>query len=513
MPGFDGILSATDIDQLVAIIKAFAPQTFAKRGKVIALATPPAANTARGAELWTQQGCERCHGATGFDLTREPLRRAGPDKRRAIATTIATGITGSGMPGYSGAIGDADLWALADHVIAINVTAKPRDRSVLDQASINADATARIEIGTWPGTDPDEARVFGAPVPPQGTPPSTLAPAQASLSSQQCARCHAKQAREWTTSVHSKASAWGLGARELDQAVEEGTSCNRCHTPLAEQQPGSPGFDAALRTEGITCAGCHVRNWERRGPPRRAPSLLPSPSYPLVELALYERSDLCMTCHQLPPRSAVAGKPLLNTYKEWLEGPYMARGVQCQHCHMPNREHTWLGIHDRDTVRQGFKLAASATRKDDVITVIATMTNIGAGHYLPTTPTPAMWLRIELYDSKGTPILGAKRDKRIGRKIHFDNGWHEDSDTRIPPGEAATLAGAWTKGRTPKAVKARITVEVHPDDFYEILYAERLAAKLPTATRTAYESALARARSSHYVAEQIDIPIALDSKR
>src|SRR5690606_12687234 len=126
-----------------------------------------------------------------------------------------------------------------DHVLALNArAAAPRDRSVLDRESIEADKRARIEVGTWPGSDPDEARVFGAPIPAQGPAPASLAPAQASLSARQCARCHAKQAREWTSSVHAAAAAWGLGARELDHAVAEGTSCNRCHAPLAEQQVG-----------------------------------------------------------------------------------------------------------------------------------------------------------------------------------------------------------------------------------------------------------------------------------
>jgi mono/diheme cytochrome c family protein len=532
MPAFDGILSASEIDQLVTVVKAFAPAPPGKRGKVITLGPPPATNKARGAELWVLQGCDKCHGASGhgdgaapggappYDLTTLPFRRPRPsndntDKRKALALSIATGLTGTGMPGYTGSVSDADLWALADHVMSLSAHAKPvADRSVLTREAIDADMQTRLELGIWPGTDPDEARVFGAPVAAQGTPPASLTPAQASLSAQQCARCHAKQAREWTTSVHAQAAAWGLGARELDHAVEEGTSCNRCHTPLAEQQPGVRAFDASLRAEGVQCAGCHVRNWERRGPPRRAPSLLPAASYPLVELALYERSDFCMPCHQLPARSAVNGKPLLNTYKEWLEGPYMARGIQCQHCHMPNREHTWLGVHDRDTVRQGIRVGARAHRSaNGVVTVSATLANIGAGHYLPTTATPALWLRVELFDAEGKPIAGARDERRIGRSVVYENGWRETADTRIPPGETTTMARGWTAGRTAQASLARVTVEVHPDAFYEGLYTERLATKLPAATRSAYEAALSRARGSHYIAEQIDVPITLQSKQ
>jgi len=213
-------------------------------------------------------------------------------------------------------------------------------------------------------------------------------------------------------------------------------------------------------------------------------------------------------------RTAVNGKPLLNTYKEWLEGPYMARGIQCQHCHMPNREHTWLGIHDKGTVRQGIRATAIAHRENGVVKVVATLANIGAGHYLPTTATPALVVRIELFDTAGKPITGARDERRIGRDIAYVSGaWQERSDTRIPPGESTTMARAWKAGRTPQAITARVTVEVHPDAYYETLYTERLAAKLPATTRSAYEVALARARGSHYVADQIDVPIALQSKQ
>jgi mono/diheme cytochrome c family protein len=518
MPGFEQTLSAAELDQLVEVVRALSPP--AKPGRPVVLAAPPPRDAARGAELWHEKGCASCHGETGrgdgpsaasmakppYDLTAFPLRRPratddAEGRRRAAALDIATGLAGTPMPGYAGAISDADVWALADHVVALGANAKPRDRSILDDARIVADRTSPILTGTWPGTDPTEARVFGAPLRAQGTPPTSLAPAQASLSAQQCARCHAKQAREWQPSVHANAAAWGLGARELDHATEDG-ACNRCHAPLAEQS------DGPLRAEGVTCAGCHVRDWVRHGPPNVSPSLLPSPSYPLVTLSLYERADFCMTCHQLPPRTAVAGKPLLDTYREWLESPYMARGVQCQHCHMPDREHTWLGVHDRDTFRQAARLDASAHRSGDSISVVATLANVGAGHFLPTTPTPAVWLRVELLDRAGRPITGARDELRIGRDIAYDGGWREKSDTRIPPGASRTMARAWRAGRTAQAATARITVEVHPDAYYEGLYAERLASRsLPAATRSAYEAALARATAARYVAEQRDIPI------
>ncbi len=520
MPGFD--LNDGELDQLLDVVKAFAPELFATAARPIVLAAPPPEHAERGAQLWGKW-CGACHGTGKNDGSRafaleerpyplafQPLRRprATDDRdarRRAAATSIATGLAGTAMPGFSGTIPDADIWALADHVLDIQIRAHRRDRSALEDAQIAADRTAPILVGTWPGSgDPAELPVFAGPIAPQGPPPASLAPAQASLHAEQCARCHAKQFREWQPSLHGAAASPGLLAQLDDgMSASEVASCQRCHAPLAEQRT-----DLRLRAEGLQCAGCHVRGWRRHGPPGVAPSLLPLPGYPLTTLGIYERGDFCMSCHQLPPRNALEGKPLLNTYKEWLEGPYMKRGIQCQHCHMPNREHRFLGVHDRATFRQGIALTASAHRTGDAVSVVAELENIGAGHYLPTTPTPAVWLVIELVDARGRRIAGASARLRIGRELSFDGAWHERGDTRIPPGERAVMSRAWSGGRIGVAFAARITVEVVPDDFYEGFYATRLAGKLAPAQRVRYEQALERARGSHYVAETRDVPIA-----
>ncbi|MEJ7600434.1 MAG: c-type cytochrome [Kofleriaceae bacterium] len=511
MPGFD--LTPSQIDELIAVVKAFAPAAFAMRASPIKLGPAPAVDATRGADLWLKAGCSSCHGPDGrgtspvaraiptppYDLTREVLHRPRMgDKRTAAAWSIATGR--STMPGYAGALPDADIWALADHVVALNAHAI-ETRGLSDRA-IEADRKARLAAARWPGNDPDEAVVWGGPIPPQGPAPASLAPAQASLSAQQCARCHNKQVREWSPSLHAGASSPGLAAQMLGMRPAEAARCLDCHAPLAEQRT-----DRALQSQGLSCAGCHVRAWKRHGPPNVAPSLLPIAGYPLATLDLYERADFCVGCHQLPPRTALDGRPLLDTYREWLEGPYMKRGIQCQHCHMPNREHTFLGIHDRDTFRQGIELTARTHVKGGAVTVVATLANIGAGHYLPTTPTPAAWLSIELLDARGKPIAGASDKLRIGRDIYFDGSWHERSDTRIPPGERITLSRVWRSGRVAEAVTARIVVEVHPDDYYDRLYQLRLAGKLSAERRSLYDQALARARKSRYVAEQRDLAI------
>ena len=518
MPGFE--LSAAQLDQLIDVVKAFGPPATA--GTPIKLAKPETIDLARGAKLWTDLGCTTCHG-TGdgntraakalaiapYDLTREPLHRpraaeTRDARREAAALSIATGIAGTPMPGYAGAVPDADLWALAEYVLSLRAKETKLERSTMDARAIERDIQARTEAGVWLGTNPDEAKLFGGPIALQGPPPATLAPAQASLRANQCARCHNKQAREWGTSLHRNATSPGLAAQMWGMSRDEAASCLRCHAPLPEQQA-----DKVLYTDGVSCAGCHVRGWTRHGPPHVAPSLMPLAGYPLTTLAIYERADFCAPCHQLPTRSEVAGRPLLNTYKEWLEGPYMKRGIQCQHCHMPNREHTFKGIHDPQTFREGVAVAARAHVKDGAVTVVAEVTNVGAGHYLPTTPTPAAWLDITLLDGNGKPIAGASAKQRIGRDIYFTDAWHERADTRIPPGETLTMARAW---KTTGAVTARITLEVHPDDYYERLYESQLKKQMPAARRKLYEAALARGRSRHYVAERRDVSIVTSAR-
>ncbi|MEZ4367779.1 MAG: multiheme c-type cytochrome [Kofleriaceae bacterium] len=393
---------------------------------------------------------------------------------------MATGLDGTPMVGFGASVPTAELWALAtfvDELLPAEHVGAPA-LPALATATIEADRVARLRAGTWPGAGaPDEAALFGGTIALQGAPPSSLAPAQASLRPPQCGRCHAKQLREWGQSLHARAASPGLRAQLVPGDIDapaEVEACQRCHAPLAEQlrqiRPGhaggddddrtyaaNPAYDAELAGHGIACAACHVRGWTRHGPPGLAPSLLPLPSYPFSPLAIYERSDLCLPCHQLPARQAVAGRPLLDTYREWLMGPYMPRGVQCQHCHMPNREHTFLGVHDPTTFRQAIAVDARAYRSaNGIVTVRAGVTNVGAGHYLPTTPTPAAWITVTLRDGAGATCAGpARASASVATRAPSTA---PGSSTRTPgsrraPAASSPPAGA-AAGSTPRPARA-----------------------------------------------------------
>lgn len=516
MPAFEGILSEAQIAELVQTVKGFAPRRFDKpagaatRAVIVAPAPPAdlAARVARGAELYEKAGCVSCHGKGGkgdgpaaaslkdekgrtsppFDLTTQPLRRG----QRGVAdlyVTIATGLDGVNMPGFAGALPEADLWALVAHIDALRF-----------HGEWTPGARALDPRGVEPWTP-------GLTIAPQGPPPASLPPASASLSSLRCARCHARQAADWSASLHARTAGPGTLGQFYGAKPAFVASCQRCHAPLAEQLPGDAAYDPDLRGEGATCAGCHLRGWTRRGPPRADDArLLADPSYPLVVDAAYERSDFCLPCHQLAPADAVAGRPLLDTYREWLEGPYMRRGVQCQHCHMPERTHSWKGVHDPATVRQGLAWTVVATRgKDGAVSARVAVRNVGAGHYLPTTTTPAAFIDVEIVGGDGRVL--ATQQKRIGRRVEYRGAWKEVEDTRIPPGGALEFAPTFAAAAARGAVRVRVTLRMHPDDYYQGFYQGLLAGKLAPEARPLIEAALARTQKSRFVVMSKDIPL------
>jgi cytochrome c oxidase cbb3-type subunit 2 len=92
---------------------------------------------ARGREVYQKAECFKCHGAEGrgdgpsaegmkdswgypiqpADLTRPSKRGSTPE---AIFNTLVTGLDGTPMPSYEGALPDEELWALSFYVASLN---------------------------------------------------------------------------------------------------------------------------------------------------------------------------------------------------------------------------------------------------------------------------------------------------------------------------------------------------------------------------------------------------------
>jgi hypothetical protein len=306
------------------------------------------------------------------------------------------------------------------------------------------------------------------PLAPQGQPPRAFGPLEASLSPEACGACHPVQFADWKESLHSASMGPGVAGQlvELSRSdPDQAAVCYGCHAPLAEQRPGQAGYDPALAARGIVCASCHVRGWQRFGPPRRDGSLhsaAPRASLPhngVTRTPAYLRSEFCRDCHQFGPDGLqLSGKLLQNTFEEWTSGPAAAAGLQCQDCHMPDRRHQWRGIHDHDMVKDA--LAFSVARIGSAIELA--ITNARAGHMVPTYVTPRLVISGETLDAAGDVVTGSRRESVIGRAVTLDLS-RELQDTRLAPGQSARFR--YERGG-PGGVRLRLRVVVEPDHFY-----------------------------------------------
>jgi hypothetical protein len=379
-------------------------------------------------------------------------------------------------------------------------------------------------------TSPDTVATFlqkhwRLPIPAQGKPPQHFASVEASLHPQDCGVCHPQQYQDWQQSLHSRSIGPGIYGQlvELEQSDPASyTLCTTCHAPLSEQLPfvaddgayrPNAAFDARLQQAGLVCAACHVRQHRRFGPPRRLDSPAPAagtalPHDGFTATVAFQRAEFCASCHQFSPNDfALNGKLIENTYEEWRQSSYAAQGVQCQHCHMPDRRHLWRGIHDPDMVRQALTVTITPETPSytpgSSIQVVITVANSGAGHYLPTYVTPKLFVQAHLLDTHGASIEGSAYEAVIGREVALDLS-AEMYDTRIPP--HAAQAFTYTQTIPEMAAILRVRVVVHPDHFYARFFAAVLQDTYGPG-RPYLEAALRNAHASPFIAFARDMPL------
>ena len=361
------------------------------------------------------------------------------------------------------------------------------------------------------------AQHWRSPLAPQGAPPPSFSALEASLAPEACGTCHPAQLADWRTSVHAASMGPGIVGQlveMLDTDRAGALACYTCHAPLAEQRPFAPGaetvanpvFDRSLHSRGLVCAGCHVRGHERFAPPRRDGTVDSGPRALLAHggatrTRAFLRSQFCRDCHQFQPDGfALNGKLLQNTYAEWQASPFAQAGVQCQDCHMPDRRHTWRGIHDQAMVRSGLTIHLQRESAAGEIAATLHVRNTGVGHAFPTYVTPLVVLRGELLDGGGRVVAGSREEYVIGRQVELDLS-RELTDTRLLPGAEARL-----RYRRPRhaGARARFSVLVFPDAFYTAFFEVllRQGAGLGTAQ---IEEALAATRRSWFTVFSEDL--------
>lgn len=351
-----------------------------------------------------------------------------------------------------------------------------------------------------PSRSPDSNESFlqkhwSRPLQAQGTPPAHFSPLEASLDPRACGTCHIAQFSDWKQSRHSLAMGPGIMGQLINMpaaATEEHQDCIRCHAPLKEQADSlvaalargqgkglRPSGEAgpALHEKGLVCAACHMRSYQRYGPPREDGSK-PEPGAQLphggwVSEAAFGDSRFCAACHQFTNDGyALNGKLLENTYEEWKASRYAREGRTCQSCHMPDRRHQWRGIHDPETVKSGVTIDMTGARVESgTLSATLRIANSGTGHFFPTYVTPKVVAQAYQEDPRGEALQGTLQEHIIGRQVSPDLST-EIADTRIAPDNQALFGYQAPLHRNAVVLAFRIRVE--PDAFYTGFYRDLL---------------------------------------
>lgn len=273
--------------------------------------------------------------------------------------------------------------------------------------------------------------------------------------SSKCKRCHERVFEEWETSplsksIHSPAFRASLDAYLNSSAGKDKAMCFRCHAPHVREFPDhaqlfvdqAKGGDPSL--DGVACAQCHlIKQVDRAKHP-------PEPKYELgsktlygpykdfvqnlahqsMELGLFQKSDLCLNCHQSVPSAANLGKAndLLGSYEQ---SQAVKSGKECQSCHMPEQvgesangekkrkvaNHTFPGRIGK--LRQEAAKLDVQTKIDGEKTTVTVKVQSLVPHNLPTTH-PA-WASVVLdLDIKGKNLKTVFADKRVYGRTYAD---------------------------------------------------------------------------------------------
>lgn len=332
------------------------------------------------------------------------------------------------------------------------------------------------------------------PVPAQGPPPDGWIELEAALDPQTCGTCHPQQYADWQESWHHL----GMGPGVMGQLVDwDGSNdtlvgqCQTCHAPMAEQHPrlkqgeewvDNPLLDAEQRAAGLTCAGCHVRQHDRYGPPKqgRIPdedgrALAGGAHDGFIPREEFQQSVFCSRCHDFQrSQLALEGKLIQETGEEWRRTDYAAQGTTCQDCHMPDGRHLWKGIHDPETVRSGVEISGELADPGSLLSAMRaslSLANTGVGHRLPTYTTPEIKLVLVQVDDAGQELQRTRREGSVARRI-TPNLKQELYDTRLLPGQDYTLP--YAVRRDPRAAALVARVEVWPDEAYRRFYEIKL---------------------------------------
>ncbi|TGK79198.1 cytochrome c554 and C-prime [Leptospira noumeaensis] len=357
------------------------------------------------------------------------------------------------------------------------------------------------------------------PISAQGTPPSDFPALERNLNPKSCGTCHQNQFQNWEKSFHAKSISPGFLWQKEIFTKEEYKSCLNCHSPLAEtkseidsnfQTPEiisskSHNFPDGIDNPSILCASCHIRNQIRFGPPPKInkkieqnSGRIPHNSYVVKEK--FESSEFCKSCHESKETGVrLNGKRLMEVYTEWEGSSYAKDGIQCQNCHMPDREHSWKGIHDKDFVQNSLEPKWEVKKNNGVYQIKAELKNRGVGHNFPTYLVPKVYLRFfASLKSQNSRIL--LEESIVGRVVNT-NLTEEYLDTRIKPNDSYKISFDY-KPNENLVTELIWEIEVDPDEQYVRSFEEELknrAGTLSYHSKKQLQESLYEKKNSRYI--------------
>lgn len=357
-------------------------------------------------------------------------------------------------------------------------------------------------------TSPFLTHFWHRPLPLAGAPAPPWPAFERKLSASTCALCHQSQYDQWRKSRHAEAMGPGVIAQLMVAGAAHPRfvrNCLSCHAPGHRQGLTLKAYMAGARLthlarQGVTCADCHVRHYQRFGPPLlaylAAGRVVHNGFTPELD---FTRSRFCASCHQFHKSGArLNGVLLENTYNEWRASPYAKRHITCQSCHMPKGRHNFYGIHNRRFVRRALtiRMDLGPGLPGGPLPVRLSVKNSGVGHDFPTYTTPRVVVSVrQMCGPKTCPHSIQKI--LIGRRISLDLR-HQYYDTRLAPGARRTLY--YTLPRVPAATAVLGRIVVYPDAAYVRFFRAYLAANaLAPNERGLIERVLKHDKDSGYV--------------
>jgi hypothetical protein len=350
--------------------------------------------------------------------------------------------------------------------------------------------------------------------------------------------------------------------KEADEATDGTISlfCKKCHGPAAMMTGGLDSGDlsklSAGSAQGVVCSFCHQISGMLKATPgnvsqlvdpsgtRRAQLKDPQAPHAAEYSELHEKAEICGGCHNVD--HPVNGMHLESTYTEWLESPYAKEGIVCQDCHMskepgvigPSTGKAAGGAPQRDNIYQMIfvggqvelgpsdvataRLKSAATIELDMADVVkpgtsskakVTITNSGAGHYLPTglTEVRQMWLEVTAVDAAGKSTRIGERffgtilqDDQGNAPVQLWDATKFKSDDRIPPRESVIdeYDFSMPPGVEKTTVKAALLYKSVPDELATKAGVKNPTTEMATAEKVTYASEGAKAAALKAEAER-----------